>query len=153
MSNDFEKFSKVEALRGFFAAIPSVIMLGWWGVVLSLLCGLLWMLGGTYAKTIRREGVSLSVFLYFWIFTGYHWIYPIAAILGIVILHQGDGFPDHRLETEDEGSPLGRFIERIFEPQTDWDTEWCGQVTKSIIVVGFQITVLIYIVGAWLNAS
>lgn len=138
--SDFDRFSYDEAARGFVATIGSVLFLGWKGIILAVACGILWMLGGTYLKTIRREGVPAAVFLWASFFNGFHWWYLFAA-LGILVLHQGDGFPDHRETTADEGSWMGRWVEAHIEN----DPEIGGPITKWIWVPIFALTLVPYL--------
>ena len=136
---DFKRFSYQEFFLGFVAPAVLIFKLHWIGLILSLLCGLLWMLGGTYHKAIRRFGVPVLIL----IFVSTKLFNPIAAAislaLGIGILHMGDGFPDYRPTTASSGSWLGRQVEKIF-PQDDMG----GPLTKWLIALIFQLSLIPY---------
>jgi hypothetical protein len=139
--SDFKRFSYQEFFVGTAATISSVLFLGWKGIPLALACGLLWMLGGTYLKTIRREGVNGAVFLYACWFHGFQPFYLVGLGLGIAILHIGDGFPDRRPTTADPGSWLGRQVEKwVPNPEVG------GPITKWLIALIFQNAMLFYMV-------
>jgi hypothetical protein len=95
----------------------------------------LWMLGGTFNKAIRRFGVPVVCALS----VGAHGWYLAAPVIGVIWLYQGDGFPDHRPTTADAGSWLGRFVEK-FVPQD----EVGGPLTKYIACLVYIWTTMIY---------
>lgn len=127
---------------GALATVLSFAFIGWWALVLSPACGLLWMLGGTYDKAIRRWGVNAVLLAAAVLSSGWHWWYTAAFILGVIVLYQGDGFPDHRPTTKDPGSRLGRLVEKFIPSENPG-----GIVTKLLAVALFQIAVAIYIIG------
>lgn len=130
--SDFQRFSYDEFFRGAAAAIASVFIIGWWGVLLAAGCGILWMLGGTYHKAIRRWLVPAAIA----VTCGFNFL---AFAPGVAILHIGDGYPDHRVSTWDSGSALGQFVERVWDLHPDAG----GAVTKWLIVLIFQISWLV----------
>lgn len=90
------------------------------------------MLGGTIRKIIRRYGVPLLVGVVSCFMLKSQ--LPILSIpIAILVLHIGDGFPDHRPTTRDEGSALGRFVEKFIP-----DMEVGGIVTKLLVVAILQ---------------
>jgi hypothetical protein len=135
---DFKRFSPQELFVGAFAAAGTIRFLGWkLGLAVMAGSAVLWVLGGTYKKAIRRFGVPalIGAFAYF---TG-HWS-PIATGLGVAVLHLGDGFPDRRATTKDEGSWLGRMVEKYVD-----DRDYIGgPATKLLIALIFQVPLLIY---------
>lgn len=134
-------YSKQEFFIGLVALLPSAILLKWWGVVVAVLCGVLWVLGGTYHKAIRRWGVPALRLLAVGILLGWSRQAFAAAAIGVAVLYQGDGFPDHRPTTLDPGSRLGRFVERFIP-----DPEVGGPVTKWLVALAFQLSWVAY---AW----
>ena len=120
------KLSPQEIILGFLSTIILTIKLGWLGIVLSLITAALWVAGGTFNKAIRRFGVPIAVSL----FTGIWW-----CVLGFVVLTIGDGFPDRRPTTTDEGSALGRFVEKYISA----DDTIGGLITKLIPVLLLQL--------------
>lgn len=137
--SDWDKFSYQEFFIGALAASPSIYFIGWQGIFLSIACGILWMMGGTYKTAIRRFCVPASIYIMATGILGFHWYYLIGLAVGIGILHIGDGFPDRRPSTEDEGSWLGRQVEKVF-PQDNVG----GLITKLIIPVLFQLSLIPY---------
>lgn len=111
-------------------ALSTIIFLNPW---LSILTSLLWGLGGSYAKGIRRFGVPIAV----GVFTG-SWL----ALLGVPITMLGDGFPDRRPTTQDEGSWLGRQVEKFLP-----DDRIGGIVTKCIPVILLQVVWVLVLYG------
>lgn len=120
------RLSPQEIVLGFLSTILLTTKLSWLGLGLSLITATLWVLGGSYKKSIRRFGVPLAVSL----FTGVWW-----CMLGFIPLTLGDGFPDRRPTTADEGSALGRFVERYISS----DDSIGGLITKLIPVVLLQL--------------
>ena len=118
------RLSKQEFILGFFSTILLTFKLGWWGLLLACITSVLWPLGGTYWKPIRRCGVPLAVLL----FTQNWW-----CLLGFFPLLIGDGFPDHRTTTKDEGSWLGRQVEKVWP-----DDKVSGILTKVLVVIILQ---------------
>ncbi len=140
------KFSLQEFFIGMASTIVLFSILGIFGLVLSLFTGILWMLGGTYFKGIRRFGVPAVTFLFMAFFQGFKFHHESLVIsgivIGIIILHQGDGFPDHRLTTQDEGSWLGRLVYKYID---DRDSVG-GPITKWIIPILFQVSLIPYFI-------
>ena len=134
--SDFKKFSYDEFLRGFAATTVLSFIFGWKYLLLSLATGLLWMAGGTYNKVIRRYGVPLAILLF-----QFGLIQLVCNALGCAILHIGDGFPDHREATKDEGSALGRWVEKHIDSR-DYVG---GEITKWLIPIIFQISIIPYL--------
>lgn len=138
---DFKRMSLQEYLIGCVVPAFLIFKLGWMALILSILSGLLWVLGGTYHKAIRRFGVPVLIL----IFVSTKLFNPIAAAislaLGIGILHMGDGFPDYRPTTASSGSWLGRQVEKIF-PQDDMG----GPLTKWLIALIFQLSLIPYFI-------
>ena len=73
-------------------------------------------------------------------FTGLYyfnnWSFLILPI-GFGILCIGDGYPDYRPTTLDEGSWLGRQVEKLGLPD-----EFSGELTKWSIVLLFQLALI-----------
>lgn len=128
------KLSMQEFFIGVVSTLTLALKIGWWVVPLSVICGALWMLGGTYEKVIRRIGVPSAVCIFAAAILGWHLVFVFVPIIGFAVLTIGDGFPDHRTTTKDEGSALGRFIERFIP-----DVNIGGLVTKLTIVVLIQL--------------
>ena len=136
---DFKRFSYQEFFLGFVAPAVLIFKLHWIGLILSLLCGLLWMLGGTYHKAIRRFGVPVLILIFMSTVRFNPLLQGISLALSIGILHIGDGFPDYRPTTLDAGSALGRLVEKFF-PKDDIG----GPLTKWLIAVIFQLSLIPY---------
>lgn len=139
-----KEFSPQEFFIGALSAVLTFFLIGWMAVFTVGSCGLLWMLGGTYWKPIRRFGVPFVIWLDVEFVRGWSPIDPwsiTAFVLGVAILHIGDGFPDHRVLSWDPGSALGRFVERFFP-----DDRIGGPLTKWIIALIFQVSLLPYFV-------
>ena len=124
--------SPQEFIIGCLATVALAFKIHWWALLVIPLCGLLWMIGGTFPKAIRRWGVPIVCAV-----SHLTWWCLLSIPLGVLILSQGDGFPDHRPTTSDPGSPLGRFVERYL-PNMDVG----GLVTKLLIAVIFQASIL-----------
>lgn len=139
------RLAPIEFVRGFVATLLLSLIFGWIGIVMSLVCGLFFMFGGTFHKAIRRVGIPGYIFgcSYFLLpVTPYCYIkYAISALLMFGILCLGDGYPDRRVSTADEGSWLGRQVEGWFNVL---DPEIGGELTKWIVVVLFQISFIPY---------
>ena len=127
------KISKQEFVVGFAATITLAFKIGWYATPLSIACSVLWAIGGTYAKFIRREGVSiLCGTVACLVLRNSFCLFAIPAAM--LVLHQGDGFPDHRPTTLDEGSRIGKFIERFVS-----NPEIGGPITKMMIAFLLQL--------------
>lgn len=140
-----KELSPQEFFIGLAATIFSVIFIKWWGILAAVLCGVLWVLGGTYWKPIRRFGVPSLMWVAVETYRGWPPIdlWPVLAFgLGVAILHIGDGFPDHRPTTEDEGSDLGRWVEEHITA----DDRIGGPLTKWLIALIFQLSLIPYLV-------
>lgn len=140
-----KKLSVQELFIGLTATITFIFVIKWWGILLAVLCGLIWMLGGTYWKPIRRWGVPAMTAGAVQAYRGFPGveIWPVVGMaLGIAILHIGDGFPDHRPATEDEGSALGRWVEKHITA----DDRVGGPLTKWLIALIFQLSLIGYMV-------
>ena len=120
------RLSMQEIVLGFLSTIILTIKLGWLGIALSAITAVLWVLGGSFKKSIRRIGVPLAVSL----FTGVWW-----SMLGFLPLTLGDGFPDRRPTTADEGSSLGRLVEKYISSEDSIG----GLITKLIPVLLLQL--------------
>ena len=131
-----------EFFRGSVGTLVLTVILGWTGVSLSAVCGVLYMAGGTFNKSIRRFGIPLLILAVCSLKLGFHWYY-LFGLLGIIILCQGDGFPDHRPTTEDEGSTLGKWVEK----HISLNDSIGGPITKWIIPVFFQISLVPYFIN------
>lgn len=136
-----KRLAPVEFLRGFVAVLPICFKVGWIGVTIAALAGLLFMLGGTFLKSIRRFGVPILTCGVSCIILHNIWIL-VGVPIGFGILSIGDGFPDRRLGTYDRGSWLGRLVERILDPIDQESIDGCGEVTKWCIVVLFQLALI-----------
>jgi hypothetical protein len=121
------RISKQELIIGFL----STCIFG--TIWLPILTSMLWGLGGTVKKSIRRFGVPIAVLLF---------THNPLSLCGIFPLFLGDGFPDHRESTKDEGSWLGRQVEKILP-----DEYVGGLTTKLIPVLLLQIVWLLIIGG------
>ena len=96
---------------------------------------ILWTLGGTFFKPLRRFGVPLIALPFMWL----SWSNVAAAVLGIVWLHQGDGFPDRRPTTADPGSWLGKLVEKAIPAP-----EIGGPFTKYLAGAIYMLTVALH---------
>ena len=119
----------------FFIGFLSTVLL--FNLPISIISGILWMLGGTYWKGIRRYGIPFVVALFGAIVGLSELEYLYVAISSCIILHIGDSFPDHRTTTADEGSWLGKQVEKIIP-----DMNIGGPITKLLIVFIFQISLI-----------
>jgi len=137
---DMNRLSIDEFFRGFVGTLVLTIVLGWIGILLSLVCGVLYMLGGTFNKAIRRFGIPLLI-LAVCSLKGFHWYY-LFGLLGFLILSIGDGFPDHRPTTQDEGSALGRWVEKHISSNDAIG----GPITKWLIPLIFQLLLAPYFI-------
>ncbi len=126
------KLSKIEWLRGFVATLLVCFKIGWYGLSVATICGIIWMLGGSIEKIIRRLGVPLFVICTSLLF---NWWAIWTLFVGYGILCLGDGYPDHN--TGDSGSWLGRQVEKL-----GWPSEISGELTKWIPVLLFQLALL-----------
>ena len=117
------RLSMQEIILGFFSTIILTIKLGWLGIALSAITAVLWVLGGSFKKSIRRIGVPLAVSL----FTGVWW-----SMLGFAVLTIGDGYPDSF--SGDEGSWLGKQVKKL-----GLSDKVGGLVTKVIPVILLQL--------------
>ena len=135
------RLSVQEIILGFLSTLILTIKLGWLGIALSAITAVLWVLGGTFKKSIRRYGVPITTLVFCTATLGFQWYY-LLSLLGIVVLVQGDGFPDHRPTTEDEGSRLGRFVEKYINSNDAIG----GPITKLIIVLLFQLSLIPYFI-------
>ena len=136
------KFSWQEFFIGMAATASLVFLIGGWAVPLAVVSGALWMLGGTFKKGIRRYGVPFTISFFMAVSGVPYWTNVGASVLGLTVLHIGDGFPDRRPTTADEGSWLGRQVERIFP-----DDRIGGPVTKWLIPIIFQVSLVPYWTG------
>ena|SRR3990167_5627618 len=126
--------SKQEFLIGILSVVPLTFKLGIYTLLLCAVTGLLWVLGGTFNKLFRRLGVPISVLIFsstqllptYW--------YSLIVPIGFGILSIGDGFPDNRPTTRDEGSFIGRFVEMFLSNE-----DGGGIITKLIIAVLVQL--------------
>ena len=129
-----DRLSKQEFFIGVLGTIPLIFKLGAYTPWLAVFCGVLWMLGGTYNKLIRRLGVPVSVFLYSCLVLPPSYWYALCVPMGYGVLCIGDGFPDNRPTTRDEGSFLGRLVERFIS-----DEDGGGILTKILIPLILQL--------------
>lgn len=129
-----KKFSKQEIVIGAVASVTTVFVLGPWGLLVSALSGLLWVLGGTYLKAIRRWGVPALQLAATIALRGFSVQAALVAAIGVALLHIGDGFPDRRPTTQDAGSWLGRLVECFI-----LDPEVGGPVTKWLVAAIYQL--------------
>lgn len=136
-----KNFSKQEFVLGMLSVCPIIFVIGIKAMWLMVIAGALWMCGGTFNKLIRRLGVPITVYAF-----SVNLLPPTPYMLamiptGFCILCIGDGFPDNRPTTRDEGSVLGRFVERFLS-----DDEGGGILTKLCIPILLQLAWLpIYI--------
>lgn len=137
--SDLKRFSYQELVIGFVASLSLWPILRWWIFLVAPLSGLLWMAGGTYNKLIRRLGVPLLIYLSVSLHIPYQWWHLASLPLGFAILSIGDGYPDTRLSTLDEGSWLGRCVDTIID-----DPELGGVITKWLIPIIFQLSLVPY---------
>lgn len=118
--NKLKDISKQELVLG---ALSTAIFLNPW---LAIITAVLWACGGTFSKGIRRFGVPIAVSL----FMQNPWF-----MLGAFPLLCGDGFPDFRPTTKDEGSDIGKWVYW----NITMDEYWGGIITKCIPVVLLQL--------------
>lgn len=129
----FKNLSPQEFILGALSTAIFYFSYGWRVLGLMVLTSVLWAFGGTFWHGFRRIIIPvLTIGIATLIFKS--WIPVIGLPFAIWLLYQGDGFPDHRETTKDEGSPLGRFVER-FVP----NMEIGGPLTKLLIVLALQI--------------
>ena len=132
-----KKLAPIEFFRGFVAVLPICFKIGWIGLSVAGVAGLLWMAGGTYSKAIRRLGVPILAFLVSVSLIGFKWPFLGILAIGYGVLSLGDGYPDRRTSTYDFGSWLGREVEKF-----GFSDEVGGEITKWIPVILFQIALL-----------
>lgn len=133
-----KKLAPIEWLRGFVAVLPICFKIGWIGLSIAGLSGICWMLGGTYGLWIRRILMNILICVISYIIL-HNMLVFLTFPLGWAVTSIGDGFPDRRLGTYDTGSWLGRQVEHIFNPIDNQEIEFCGELTKWIIAVLFQL--------------
>lgn len=127
------KLSLQEAIIGFIATVTLVFKIGLIAIPIAMVSAILWAVGGAYLKTIRREGVSLLCGISSAILLKNP--YCLFAIpLSMLVLHQGDGFPDHRPSTKSEGSFIGKIVEYFIKNE-----KIGGLVTKLFWPVILQL--------------
>ena len=134
-------FSQQEFVIGAVVGLSTYPIIGWGALVLAPICSILWAFGGTYQKSIRRYLIPLEICVVVCMVNGFHYWYLLALAAGIRILHLGDGFPDRRPTTFDEGSWLGQKVE-VFFP----DDRIGGPLTKWLIPVIFQASLIPYFI-------
>ena len=104
--------------------------------IICAISAVLWMLGGTFKKAIRRFGVPLVPL----IFAGLSWPALAAPVIGVALLHIGDGFPDRRPTTKDGGRWLGRQVEKYID-----DRDYIGgPITKFLAVCIYALSLIPY---------
>lgn len=137
-----KEFSGQELILGAFAnAILIWVAPGDIAVPVVAASSALWMLGGTFWKPLRRFGVPAAPVIGMLTMLrpeACTW-YFVAAVLGTISLHIGDGFPDHRPTTSDKGSWLGRAVERILPAP-----EIGGPATKILACAIYIATTVLY---------
>jgi len=121
-----------EIILGFLSTILLTLKFGWCGVLLSCITSVLWALGGTYKKWIRRIGVPLSAYL-MGVLVDHSSIATLMYFpIGWLILSIGDGYPD--TFSGDPGSWLGRQVKKL-----GFSDSVGGLVTKIIPVILLQL--------------
>ena len=129
-------FSLQEFIIGFLAPVALIAKLSL--IQLAPVCiisSLLWALGGTFKTALRRFLLPFVPLL----FMHPAWATLLAPVIGIAVLHIGDGFPDHRPTTADEGSWLGRQVEKVFPSDVIG-----GPITKWLILLIYQLSLIPY---------
>jgi len=127
-----------EAILGGLSVAILVLKLGWFILILSPLCAILWSMGGRSgsSKLFRRLGVPLSASTFITIALGFSWLRLLTIPLGFGILCLGDGYPDPL--TQDRGSWLGS---RIYQLNIFSDNLG-GRLTKLAVPLIFQIALV-----------
>jgi hypothetical protein len=128
--------NKEELLVGFSYGSSMWPVIGWIAVVPGIICALLWAIGGSGPKLIRRIGVPIVVTASL-AFTSL-WLIPlILPLWGIVSI--GYGMPS--ADGSDKGSALGRFYTCFLSKKAaNWATRLTVFVLFDVVmIIGLRI--------------
>jgi hypothetical protein len=123
------KLNKEELLVGFIYGSCCWPLISWLAVIPGVICSLLWAIGGSGPKLVRRLGVPLVMGITL-AFTNWWLLLTMFPLWGIVSI--GYGMPD---ET-DKGSTLGRFYKSFLPYKTaNWATRFTIYVLFNIVII------------------
>jgi hypothetical protein len=124
-----------EILVGFIYGACTWPCLSWLAVIPGVVSGILWAIGGSGPKMVRRLGVPFVVAVSM-AFTSIWLLFLVLPLWGIVSI--GYGMPD---ET-DEGSWLGRFWRKFLPKKAaNWATRLTVFILFNIVIItGLALT-------------
>ena len=125
------KINKEELLVGFIYGSSVWPILSWLAIIPGILCAVLWAIGGSGPKLVRRIGVPTVVAISL-SFTSIWLLLTALPLWGVVSV--GYGMPDPT--TGDEGSMLGRFYSRwLSKEAANWTTRFTLYVMFVVVMI------------------
>lgn len=123
------QINKEELLVGFIYGACTWPLLSWLAVIPGIICAMLWEVGGSGPKLVRRLGVPAVVAVSLSFIN--HWlIFLILPLWGIVSIGYGIPGPN------DKGSALGRFYSKFLPKQAaNWATRLTVFILFNIIII------------------
>ena len=134
------KLNKEELLVGFIYGSCTWPVMGWLAVVPGIACSILWAIGGSGPKMVRRLGVPAVVATSL-AFTSLWLLLTMLPLWGIVSI--GYGMPDAD-PNGDKGSILGRFWTKLL-PKSKKAANWATRLTVFVLfcIVGIVALVIV----------
>jgi hypothetical protein len=123
------KLNKEELLVGFVYGSSVWPLISWLAVIPGIICAVLWAIGGSGPKMVRRLGVPavMSISL---AFTSLWLLLSMLPLWGVVSI--GYGMPD----ATDKGSALGRFYSKFLSKQAaNWATRLTVFVLFNLVMI------------------
>jgi hypothetical protein len=126
-----KQLNKEELLVGFIYGSCCWPLISWLAVIPGVICSLLWAIGGSGPKLVRRLGVPL-VMAVILSFTNLWLLFTVLPLWGIVAI--GYGMPNNK--NGDEGSTLGRFYLKFLSYKAaNWATRFTIYGLFNIIII------------------
>lgn len=139
-----KKLLPVDLVIGALIGAGMFPWFGWWTILFSLACALLWALGGQYGHAIRTYGIPCVLGLPILWNSPFPHLWPILPCIPIGLLCSlGYGLSDPPdRPNPDDGSPFGRWAWNLTStmdaPQTR--EAIATFLTRSVIVVGVWLS-------------
>jgi hypothetical protein len=123
------KLNKEEILVGFIYGSSAWPIISWIAIVPGAVCAVLWAIGGSSKKMVRRIGVPVVMAISL-SFTSLWLLLTVLPLWGVVSI--GYGMPD----STDSGSALGRFYSRwLTEKAANWSTRFTVYMLFVLVMI------------------
>lgn len=126
--------NREELLIGLIYGLCFIFLIGWWAILVAILCSLLWASGGRFGHSIRVFGVPVVSYGSVLIIRHHYWsILSMVFTMLILSIGYGQVTIENGIIT-DNGSALGRFWYRIDKENANF---WTRVTIYLLLVIAY----------------